>query len=55
MRLYRLRKKAEMFVGRGFSRDKRGFFSSGVLTPEGLKLPFSAPCLAAGAPDVSRN
>jgi hypothetical protein len=36
-----------MFVGRGFSRDIRSFFSSGILTPEGLKLPFSAASLAA--------
>jgi hypothetical protein len=38
-----------MFVGRGFSRDINGFFSSGVLTPEGSKLHFSVACLAAGA------
>jgi hypothetical protein len=36
-----------MFVGRGFSRDIRSPFSSGVSTPEGSKLHFSAACFGA--------
>jgi hypothetical protein len=36
-----------MFVGRGFSRDIRSSFSSGVSTPEGSKLHFSAACFGA--------
>ena len=35
------------FVGRAFRHDIQVAFSSGVLTPEGLKPHFSATCLAA--------
>ncbi len=46
-----LHEKPEIFVGRGFSHDIKALFPSGVLTPEGLKIHFSATCLAAGVPD----
>jgi hypothetical protein len=45
--LNRLRKKAEMFVGRGFSRDIMVFVSSGVLTPEGFRTFFLQSVKAA--------
>jgi hypothetical protein len=37
------------FVGHAFRHDIKSAFSSGVLTPEGLKAHFSATCLAAEA------
>jgi hypothetical protein len=39
--------KSARFVGRAFRHDKKVVFSSGVLTPEGLKIHFSALCKAA--------
>jgi hypothetical protein len=35
------------FVGRAFRHDMSRAFSSGVLTPEGAKLQFSASCYRA--------
>jgi hypothetical protein len=39
--------KLSSFVGRAFRHDIKSAFSSGVLTPDGLKAHFSATCLAA--------
>jgi len=39
------------FVGRAFRHDKKAVFSTGVLTPDGLKAHFSAASLAAGGLD----
>jgi hypothetical protein len=39
-----LRKKGEVFVGRGFSRDISLTVSIGALAPEGLEKSFSAAC-----------
>ena len=41
--------KLLIFVGRAFRHDIKVPFSSGVLTPEGLKSHFSAASLAAGS------
>ena len=44
-RLYSLRKNGRRLVGRGFSRDLKPAFPSGVSTPEGILKSFSAACL----------
>jgi hypothetical protein len=38
--------KLPSFLGRAFRHDIEAAFSSGVLTPDGLKAHFSAACKA---------